>query len=97
MQLQDYIFYYHSNYLKKLQRNYARATRAQCTSLVKEATSIPTPPAAPSPTEERSMSPAEQVAREGAVASSSEGGMAAGNCAQTRLRQAATARGTRPQ
>ena len=32
MQLQDYIFYYHSDYLKKLQRNYARATRAQCTS-----------------------------------------------------------------
>ena len=33
MQLQDYIIYYHSNYLKKLLRNYARATRAQCTSV----------------------------------------------------------------
>ena len=48
------------------------------THLVKEATSIPTPPAAPSHTEQHSMSPAEQVAQEGEVASSSEGGMAAG-------------------
>ena len=38
MQLQDYIFYYYSNYLKKLQRNYARATRAQCTSISKHDT-----------------------------------------------------------
>ena len=28
MQLQDYIIYYHSNYLKKLQRNYARERNA---------------------------------------------------------------------